>query len=366
MPTDFPGAVDSFSTKVDGVDDVMAVDVNDLQDAVVAIEEFVIATAPNPNLLVHTLSHDIWQGGVAFNDFSDDTYGPDQWNMLHNGQAPDVAGVAATGSFIDVPRFLQCTFDSANSQVGFVQFLEYQDALALRGKTLSLSFDCEDVNVFNIRAAILGWRGTADVLISDVVATWQAGNPVLATNWAYLSEGGSPIDHAMSGSLARITIENTAIPAGSPYYNNLAVFIWTPGLEGSGDVLRLARVKLEIGPKATGFVNNPFPQELGRCKRYFQLVSGSGHGATTAIASIGYDFEPQMRIIPHTISAPAVVSIWDGSTGTFTQSSVNIAGSTDVGSVRGRICDLGNFTGLTTGRAYEQYRSTPASFSARL
>lgn len=38
MATDFPGAIDSFSTKTDEVTDVMAADVNDLQDAVEAIE----------------------------------------------------------------------------------------------------------------------------------------------------------------------------------------------------------------------------------------------------------------------------------------------------------------------------------------
>jgi hypothetical protein len=38
MATDYPGAIDSFSTKTDEVTDVMAADVNDLQDAVEAIE----------------------------------------------------------------------------------------------------------------------------------------------------------------------------------------------------------------------------------------------------------------------------------------------------------------------------------------
>jgi len=38
MATDYPAAIDSFDTHVDNVDDVMAADVNDLNDAVVAIE----------------------------------------------------------------------------------------------------------------------------------------------------------------------------------------------------------------------------------------------------------------------------------------------------------------------------------------
>lgn len=38
MSTDYPAAIDSFDTHVDNVDDVMAADVNDLNDAVVATQ----------------------------------------------------------------------------------------------------------------------------------------------------------------------------------------------------------------------------------------------------------------------------------------------------------------------------------------
>lgn len=38
MPTNYPAALDSFATKVDGVDDVLAADINKLQDAVLALQ----------------------------------------------------------------------------------------------------------------------------------------------------------------------------------------------------------------------------------------------------------------------------------------------------------------------------------------
>lgn len=38
MSTSFPGGIDAYTTKVDNVDDVQAVDINDPQDAIVAIE----------------------------------------------------------------------------------------------------------------------------------------------------------------------------------------------------------------------------------------------------------------------------------------------------------------------------------------
>ena len=38
MPTNYPGAIDTFSAQSDGVDDVLAADMNDVQDPVNAIE----------------------------------------------------------------------------------------------------------------------------------------------------------------------------------------------------------------------------------------------------------------------------------------------------------------------------------------
>lgn len=38
MPTNFPSSVDSFTTKTDGVSDVLAADTNNLQDAMVAVQ----------------------------------------------------------------------------------------------------------------------------------------------------------------------------------------------------------------------------------------------------------------------------------------------------------------------------------------
>jgi hypothetical protein len=45
MPTSFPGTVDTYTTKVDNVSDVLAADINNLQDAVVAIQNRVGLTA---------------------------------------------------------------------------------------------------------------------------------------------------------------------------------------------------------------------------------------------------------------------------------------------------------------------------------
>jgi hypothetical protein len=48
MSTSYPGALDSFSVKVDGVTDILAAHVNNLQDSVVAIETAVGITGGRP------------------------------------------------------------------------------------------------------------------------------------------------------------------------------------------------------------------------------------------------------------------------------------------------------------------------------
>lgn len=48
MPTAFPNALDSYTTKLDGVSDVLAADTNNLQDAMVAVQTRIGTTAaPN-------------------------------------------------------------------------------------------------------------------------------------------------------------------------------------------------------------------------------------------------------------------------------------------------------------------------------
>lgn len=53
MPTNYPTSIDSYTTKIDGVSDVLAADTNNLQDAIVAIETRVGTTA-SPNFVSTT------------------------------------------------------------------------------------------------------------------------------------------------------------------------------------------------------------------------------------------------------------------------------------------------------------------------
>lgn len=229
------------------------------------------------NLLYDSLMFDsAWVEGVTFNDIADDTY-IGLWNVLHNGQAPDIT--RSTGGSTDpFDYYLTCTFDSAASQVGFVEFLKASDTKKLRGKTVSLSFDAWGTDVVEVRAAVIVWGSTADALTSDVVGTWATNNPTLATNWTYANTPGADI--TIGSTRLRYTVNNITIPATA---NNIAVFIWTSAEEASGDVLNLGRVQLEEGPVATEFVGRIDSDELALVQHFLTRFTQDG-GAFTRYA----------------------------------------------------------------------------------
>lgn len=113
MPSRYPDEIDEFTTKIDGVSIVAAGDINDLQDAVVAIET---ALGPNP------------QPQISFNEdvnhifFKDDFMGARNpgWTLAGSGTYTQNSefggtGTLTTGSTSDDEAFLR--FDGK----GFVQ-----------------------------------------------------------------------------------------------------------------------------------------------------------------------------------------------------------------------------------------------------
>lgn len=249
------------------------------------------------NLLYHSLTHDLWQQGTTFNDIADDTYVADLWNVVHNGQTPDVSGQAG-GASDPFSRYFNCTFDSASSQAGIVHFLTNRDTVPYRGEVVSLSADLWGTNITSLRMAVLEWAGTADSLTSDVVGTWGAGNPTLAANWSYI---GTPAAITIDGTRTRYAVEGLTVGAST---NNLAVFIWTDAVEASGDLFNVVRVQLERGPVATEFVARSYGIEELLIKQFLRFIPAggllcpSGYTTSTSTASLHLQFEPPMFKTP--------------------------------------------------------------------
>lgn len=273
------------------------------------------------NLLADTLTHEAsWLAGTTFNDLADDNYGPSLWNILNEANAPDVSGTAG-GTNDPFTRYLTITLDGT-TQVGVVQFLSAERTKALRGKTVSLSADLWGTGIAAARMAVLIWTGTADAVTSDVVGTWGAGNPTLATNWNYI---GTPAGITISSTRTRYSINNLLIPDTTANINNVAVFIWTPSQEASTDVLNVARVKLEPGAVATDFTGRGQAAELREINNFVQLVDASsnstniGLGARTATTTlvVSFKLDYPMRAAPalshnitgYTAGAPGTTTV---------------------------------------------------------
>jgi hypothetical protein len=279
MATTFPGAIDSYSTKVDNVDDVEAAHINDLQDAVVAIETVVQSQPAPPNLLYQSLSHDTWLEGDTFNDIADDTYVAGLWNCIHNGNPPDVSKSFDT----DGLAAITCAIDQDNTQVGFLQFLLASDTGVLQGKTLSFQIELQAnfAVATNFRVAILGWSGSANALTSDVVSAWDTSpnNPTLAAGWEYLGVS----DDIPGTSEVVLTVEGVLLD--DPNINNIAVFVWNSDEGDSGDDFDLSRAKLERSAVATEFSAPLLEEEKRRVGQFVTALDASNAGSNQGIGN---------------------------------------------------------------------------------
>lgn len=116
-----------------------------------------------------------------------------------------------------------------------------------------------------------------------------------------------------------------------------------------------------IGTATTDYPHVPFSMELALCLRYYEVISQcSGLTASTTNLQGNLAFFVPKRAVP-TITTPVAMR-WTDGVANFTQSSA--ASPTYLGDQAGGVLSgLGNFTGMTLGRA-AQY--TPASASDRI
>lgn len=222
---------------------------------------------------------DIWQRGTAFTAAStpansDDTYLPDRWILLSDGN--DIVDVSrestvipSTGSLYS----LKAEVETANKKFGFLTILESADAKKLAGKTVSLSFQARTTVskvIENLRAAVISWSSTADTVTSDVVSSWGAEgtNPTLAANWTYEN---TPANIAITTDFATYKVEGIAIDTANTA--NIGVFIWVDDTDAAvDDLLYLSQVQLCIGDIALPFEPKSYAEEFLMCCRYYYRI----------------------------------------------------------------------------------------------
>lgn len=252
---------------------------------------------------------DIWQRGTSFTSAttpanSDDTYLPDRWILLSDGN--DIVDVSRESTVIPEGSAysLKCEVETANKKFGWLQILESVDSLKFAGKTVSLSFQARTTTSYlleNLRAAVISWDGTADSVTSDVVSAWAAEgtDPTLATNWTYEN---TPSNLALSTSFQTFTIEGITVDTSG--MKNLAVFIWVDDTDAAvNDLLYLSQVQLCAGDIALPFEPKSYDEEYRACSRYYYRIYAGyrflfGFNVSTTASRTLINFPNIMRVSP--------------------------------------------------------------------
>jgi hypothetical protein len=218
----------------------------------------------------------IAQRGTAFDATTtpannDDTVLLDRGVLLSDGN--DVVDVSQETSVVPVGSYAALKFDveTANKKFGYLQIIEGKDAEAFIGGVCSLRFQARrtGTSIANLRAAVLAWDSTVDVVTSDPVSAWGGAgtNPTLVANWTYENVPVSLA--ALTTSYQTFKIENISIDTAST--TNVAVFIWIDDVTTTiTDVIYITDVQLVPGANSTSFPRRSHAEELALCQRYYE------------------------------------------------------------------------------------------------
>lgn len=253
-----------------------------------------IALESQPNALING-DFRVVQRGSSFNSTTtpannDNTYLLDRWVLLSNGNNVvnvNQANIVPDGAFASMRS--RVTGAGAGLKFGHLTVLEARDTARLLKdgdlSRVSLSFKAQTDTGFqlnNLRAAVVTWEGTADVITRDIVATWEASgvDPTLVSQWSYQN---TPSDLALVLDVfTEFKIENIIVIAPTAGIQNIGVVIWLDDTDSvDGDTVIIADVKLEPGASTTAFTPRPIAEELEYCRRYWQQSYSQGVEAQT-------------------------------------------------------------------------------------
>jgi hypothetical protein len=200
---------------------------------------------------------------------NDDTFLLDRFVLLSDGN--DIVDVSQDTAVVPIGGYASWKFDveTANKKFGLLYIMEARDAARFIGGVASISFKARitGATINAIRAAVLSWSSTADVVTSDVVNAWGGAgtNPTVVANWTL--ENTPAALSAPTTAFQTYKIEN--IPIDTENAKNIAVFIWTDDVTMDvGDFLYISDLKIVPISFVTDFEFRPFGQELALCQRY--------------------------------------------------------------------------------------------------
>jgi hypothetical protein len=280
------------------------------------------STGVNKNYLING-GFAVAQRGTSFTSTgggnNDDAYTLDRWYILSDGNdaidvTQETTTVPTNGEFA-----IALDVETVNKKFGIATIIENKDVIGLVGNTVTFSFKAKvsaTTKLDNVKAAIVAWSGTADVVTSDIISAWGAEgtNPTLIANATYEN---TPANLNLTTSYATYSI---TAPVDTASTQNLILFIWSDVTDTTlGDFLYIAESKLEVGSTATAFVyaGGTLQGELAACQRYY-FRAGSGDSSTTAVlinaafmqsttdAIATIALPVQMRVAPTSIEFSAI------------------------------------------------------------
>ena len=221
----------------------------------------------------------------------DDSYPVDRWLLLSDGDdIVDLNVTSVDGGTSGEDNYMRLDVETTAKKFGIAQIIENDNCRHMLGgsQVVSLSFEAtvsDAAKLSDVRAAVLSWNSTADTVTSDFVNTWDAEGAGFtpATNWTLEN---TPVNLSVTTSWVKYTIENISIDTAST--KNIAVFIWSDNVatnDTAGSLLKITKVKLELGSAATTFISRSLATERNMCLRHrwslgaFSYFPGRGNNA---------------------------------------------------------------------------------------
>ncbi len=283
----------------------------------------------------------ISQRGTSFVSGSnnDDDYTLDRWYILSDTNdvidvSQDTTTIPTNGQFA-----IALDVETVNKKFGIASIIEAKDCIGLIGNTVTFSFKAKvssTTKLDNVKAAIVAWSGTSDIVTSDIISAWnvEGTNPTLIANATYEN---SPSNLGLTTSYATYSV-SAAIDTASA--KNIIVFVWSDVTDTTlGDFLYISEAKLELGSSATAFQysGGTIQGELSNCQRYFKIYSAADSAnltvapiaitANSAQATASIPLLVSMRAIPSlSVSAASHFNLSDGAAN-YTSTSISLLGS---------------------------------------
>ena len=204
-------------------------------------------------------------------------------------------------------KFLKLAVSTGNNNSGIYYKVEAKDAFPVIGQKVTLSYYAKGTSPSNGLDVAIGWYdgSTSSPYDTEIVT--------LTSSWTkYTHTFDVP-------SISGLTLTNAAA------YLEVHWIQADTDTGTSAYEVNLAQVQLEVGDTATPFEHRSFGDELLRCKRYFEKISGGsdafsfsakGQGSTSADATINLSVPLRASPTFNSINSRAF-----GDSGTFDASS---------------------------------------------